>query len=83
MKSFIPAPVGTIRGPWTCGAGDDLTGGVQYAVRGPDESWAYFIRTRRRVYFPQYDGEAECRKLAEEYSLKILAEQENKTKCHE
>lgn len=74
--SFIPFPIGTIRGPWTCGQGNDPTGGVQYAVRGHDESWVYFIRTRRRIYFPQYNGEAECRKAAEEYSKKLL---ENKT----
>lgn len=70
MEKF---PVGTIRGPYTCGIGHESARnlsygadqGVQYAVRNLDGSWAYFIEHKTR--------EAEAFKKAEDYRDKLLA----------
>lgn len=59
-KSFKPFSVGTIRGPYSCGKGNDPLGGVQFAVRLKDGSWACAIEAANR--------EKEARERAEEIS---------------
>lgn len=48
---YNPSTVGEVRGPWTCGWGNNAKGGIQYQVRG-QEGWIPFIgptREQKRV----------------------------------
>lgn len=60
--SYKPFPIGTIRGPYTCGLANDPSGGIQYTVKG-ENGWVYFIKHRRL--------ERECLKEAREFAKKI------------
>lgn len=63
MNTFVPFPIGTVRGPYTCGKGDDPAGGVQYCVNRED-GWVYFIES--------FIDEKKCREKAENYAKEIL-----------
>lgn len=63
--AWKPFPVGTIRGPFTCGKGNDPTGGVQFCVKNQSGSWEYVIKARHQI--------AEARKEIEERAKEILA----------
>jgi len=63
--SFKPFPVGTVRGPFTCGFNNQHNGGVQFAVKDSDGCWLYFIR--------KFNEEGECRRDAEKKAKEILA----------
>lgn len=63
-KEFIPFPPGTVRGPYTCGKGNDPQGGVQFLVQ-TKSGWVPFIGKR-------IVEEAETRKRAEDYAKEIL-----------
>ena len=67
MSTFKPFPIGTLRGPYTCGKGNDPTGGVQFCVNTPN-GWVYFIEGKRDI--------VKCRKDAETFRDKILKEHE-------
>ncbi len=64
-KKYIPFPNGTIRGPFTCGKGNDATGGVQFCVQTKD-GWVYFIGARKELNKLKRD--------AENWSKKVLTE---------
>lgn len=53
MQNF---PIGTIRGPYTCGKGNDYKGGVQYAVKGP-KGRIYFIEAKRDIHKAKENAE--------------------------
>jgi hypothetical protein len=61
--SFIPFPIGTVRGPYTCGWKDRHDGGIQFLVQGRN-GWVPFIRSRKDYL--------ECKKEAEKYAAKVL-----------
>lgn len=63
-KPFVPFPVGTVRGPYSCGMGNDPAGGVQFLVQGKG-GWVPFIGKA-------IVEENETRKRAEEYAKKVL-----------
>lgn len=60
---YKPFPVGTVRGPYTCGKGNDPAGGVQFTVKG-ENGWFYFIES--------FKDEKKCREKAENYAQEIL-----------
>lgn len=62
MKTFKQFPIGTVRGPYTCGKGSDPQGGVQFMVRTAD-GWAPFIEKRTE--------EAKCRLRAEQFAATL------------
>ncbi len=45
-KPFVPFPVGTVRGPFSCGKGTDPKGGVQFCVQ-TSRGWVYFIEAAK------------------------------------
>lgn len=59
------APVGTVRGPFTVGWGNDPRGGVSFMVRGSG-GWVPFSRPRAEV--------KDCGDSAREYAFKLLSE---------
>jgi hypothetical protein len=61
-QKFTPFPIGTIRGPFTCGLGNDSRSGVQFAVN-TNNGWVYFIERQNL--------EAKARKRAEEFAKTI------------
>jgi hypothetical protein len=61
--SYVPFPLGTVRGPYSCGLGYNARGGVQYMVNGRN-GWITFIRPCSQ--------EGEARKDANKMSKKIL-----------
>jgi hypothetical protein len=64
---FIPAPVGTIRGPYSCGFGYSQKG-VSFCVQGPN-GWVYFmepILPRQKIQA----GER-ARRRAKQYSKEL------------
>ena len=66
MSAFKPFPVGTVRGPYTCGKGNDPQGGTQYLVQTPG-GWVPFISSR---WSPE-----KARAEAQEYAKKVLAKE--------
>lgn len=47
-SAYKPFPVGTVRGPYTCGKGTDPRGGVQFLVQTM-KGWAPFIENAKDV----------------------------------
>lgn len=60
--TYTLPPVGTIRGPFTCGMGKGPDTGLQYAIRRADESWGYVIGPKT------YHGALQLRQEAEIYA---------------
>ncbi len=59
---YKPFPIGTIRGPYTCGLANDPRGGIQYTVKG-ENGWVYFIKSWKLAQ--------ECLKEAREFAANI------------
>ncbi len=65
--AYVTFPVGTVRGPFTCGKGGFITGhnrGVQFCVQTPT-GWVYFIENAWE--------EGKARERAEKFAEKTLA----------
>ena len=63
---FKPFPIATVRGPYTCGYGNIITGhdqGVQFCVQ-TKKGWVYFIQ--------KFTNEAKAKKDAKDFAKKIL-----------
>jgi len=71
--AHTPSPVGTVRGPWTCGKGSDPAGGVQFAVHCADGSWAPYTARRGPA------GEKSARAQAEERAKREIEKHESQT----
>jgi len=66
--SHTPAPVGTVRGPFS--SGDPRRPSVMFMVQGAG-GWVPITRQHRSK------DEAECRQAAEAYALKIMQESQS------
>ncbi len=58
--TFKPFPPGTVRGPFTCGKGNDPTGGVEFIVQ-TRRGWVPFVGARNE--------EAIARRAAEGFAV--------------
>jgi len=67
-NEFVPYPLGTIRGPFTCGVANEAHGGVQFLVKAVC-GWVPFIEKGHTT------GEAKARARAEEYVALMKANQ--------
>lgn len=56
---YTPFPVGTVRGPFSCGYAGKLEFGFQYCVKEPSGAWRHFIGGKKESEWKATRKEAE------------------------